>query len=261
MIDQAADKGHPLLEVARGYWHESRLPLTSLVFIAPLLIVYEGGILLLGPQAVRNGADVWLRQFLDLLGFGQYFLLPALTASILLAWHHTTGQRWRCSRAVLGGMTAESAVLAIVLVLVAMLQGLLLHALAGPAEPAALYASVGSRVASFCGRLVGFIGAGIYEELLFRLMLLPAAMLGIRALGGSRRTALAGGIVATSLVFSLAHYLGPQGESFEAFGFLFRLVAGGFFAGLFLVRGFGIAAGTHAGYDILVGLILGHGGS
>ena len=64
------------------YWQQSRRPLTSLAFVTPLLIIYEAGVLWLGPQAMRNGADVWLRQLLDLLGFSQYFLLPVLTLGL-----------------------------------------------------------------------------------------------------------------------------------------------------------------------------------
>ena len=93
------------------YWQQSRRPLTCLAFVAPLLVLYEGGVLWLGPQAMRNGADVWLRQFLDLLGFGQYFLLPLLTVAILLGWHHTTAQKWQIVPGVLYTMFAECLLL------------------------------------------------------------------------------------------------------------------------------------------------------
>ena len=59
-------------------------------------------------------------------------------------------------------------------------------------------------------------------------------------------------MILTSVVFSAAHYLGPHGDAFEAFSFWFRFMAGAFFAMLFVHRGFGIAAGTHAMYDIFV---------
>ncbi len=67
-------------------------------------------------------------------------------------------------------------------------------------------------------------------------------------------------VVVTSLMFALAHYVGRYGEAVACsqpafwFGFLFRLLAGLFFSILFVYRGFGIAAGAHAGYDILVGV-------
>ena len=51
------------------YWQQSRRPLASLAFVTPLLAIYEFGVLWLGPQAMRNGADVWLRQWLDEIGF------------------------------------------------------------------------------------------------------------------------------------------------------------------------------------------------
>lgn len=61
-------------------------------------------------------------------------------------------------------------------------------------------------------------------------------------------------VLVSSLVFAVAHYVGHAGDTFYWFSFLFRFVAGVFFSILFIYRGFGIAAGTHAVYDILVGL-------
>ena len=53
-------------------------------------------------------------------------------------------------------------------------------------------------------------------------------------------------MVLTSVLFSAAHYIGPSGEVFRWYTFLFRFLAGTMFAVLFRYRGFGIAAGTHA---------------
>ena len=91
------------------YWRQSRRPLVSLAFVLPLLLIYEAGVILLGTTAVRNGADVWLRQMLDVFGFGQYFLLPALTIGLLLAWHHVSCDRWQLAPWVLYVMFAECA--------------------------------------------------------------------------------------------------------------------------------------------------------
>ena len=66
----------PLGHFAERYWVESRQPLASLIFIAPLLGVYEAGVLAFGRNAGRNGADAWMRQMLEQLGFSQYYLLP-----------------------------------------------------------------------------------------------------------------------------------------------------------------------------------------
>ena len=237
---------------AGQYVSESRRPLVSLAFIAPLLVLYEGGVLLLGARAVRNGVDVWLRGLLDHAGLGHYFLLPVLTVAILLAWHHATRERWHVSAGTLYGMAIECCALAALLVGLGYLQGAAMAALERGPVAAAMFPAERLRV---LGRLIGFFGAGIYEEVLFRLMLLPLAMGLIGLLGikvGARNCAA---VILTSLTFSAAHYVGPQGESLEWYSFAFRFFAGGLFAVLFVYRGFGIAAGTHALYDIVAGLL------
>ncbi|MGQ9575892.1 MAG: CPBP family glutamic-type intramembrane protease [Thermoguttaceae bacterium] len=245
------------LGASTDYWFESRQPLTSLVFMAPLLVAYEAGMVVLGPQAMRNGADRWLRDLLALLDFGQYFLLPVLTVAILLGWHHLTRRPWRVKRGVLPGMLAECLLLACCLRLILQLELLVWQAAAGPMTALAGPQPV-SQVPSGLAGLIGFLGAGIYEELLFRLVLLSLVAGGLKAAGLPGPTATAAAIGATSLLFAGAHYLGPHGEPVQWvdlsfwFGLSFRLLAGVFFSALFLWRGFGIAAGTHAGYDILV---------
>ena len=240
----------PFPRLAEGYWVESRRPLASLVFIAPLLIVYEAGVLVLGTQTVRNGADVWLRQFLDLIGFGQYFLLPILTVCILLAWHYTTRQPWKITRGLLWGMTGECLLLSICLWLLLRLQGSLWHGVT---------ASIQLSIRETAGNVVRFLGAGIYEELLFRLILLSLILWVLRRLRVGPRTSMISAVLLTSLLFAAAHHVGQYREAFSAFDFLFRTLAGVFFSILFVCRGFGITAGTHAGYDILVGLFVREG--
>jgi hypothetical protein len=246
--------------LAEGYWAESRRPLASLVFIAPLLVVYEVGVRLLGSEAARNGADVWMRRVLEWMQFDQYFLLPVLTVCILLGWHYTTRQSWRFSRGVLWGMAVESLLLALVLRFVLHVQAILWGVLARPAGHDAAQPALTLDISGTAGRLVGFLGAGVYEELLFRLILLSLAVWMFQRLGLRGGLGVAVPALATSLAFATAHYVGPYGEAVAWldmsfwFGFFFRFLAGLFFSALFLYRGFGIAAGCHAGYDILVGL-------
>jgi membrane protease YdiL (CAAX protease family) len=239
------------------FWSESRQPLTSLAFIAPLLVIYEVGMVLKVPLAVRNGADAWMRSLLEWLGFGQYFLLPILTVGILLAWHHTTHHAWRVSPTVLYGMAVESLLLAIGLRWLLELQGTLLQSLSSPLAVLPADALLHSML-RWIRTAVGFFGAGIYEELLFRLILLSLVAWGLRAAGVPRGWRLLVSITLTSLLFSAAHNIGPSGEPLHWFSFLFRFIAGIFFAILFVYRGYGIAVGTHAFYDILIGLLSGN---
>jgi len=236
-----------------GYWSVSAEPLTSLVFIAPLLVLYEVGVVLLGAEAARNGADVWLRQFLAWAGFGQYFLLPVLTVAILLGWHHTTGRPWRVPRGIYWGMTVECGLLAVCLLLISHLQGALLAAVLPGTSAAAVGASWMSNVTGTASLFVAFIGAGIYEELLFRLILLSLIAATLYRLGAARQASWLVAVVISSVLFSAAHYMS---EPFALSSFLFRFSAGAFFSLLYVYRGFGITAGTHAAYDILVGLLL-----
>ena len=243
------------------YWVQSRGPLASLVFVLPLLAVYEVGVLSLGPRAIRNGADDWLRQLLDLIGFGQYFLLPVLTICLLLAWQHTTRQPWRFNTSVLWGMAVESIVLAVMLRIILQLQNSLLHTLAEPTGEGSPPVGVLMSVAGSWRELVGFLGAGVYEELLFRLILLSLLVWTARRLGAAPRPATVAAVLITSLIFAAAHYVGPYGEPVKWLdhefwhSLLFRFLAGIFFGVLFVYRGFGITAGAHAGYDILVGIV------
>ncbi len=237
-----------------GYWQQSRRPLTSLAFVTPLLIIYEVGVIWLGPRAMRNGADVWLRQLLDWLGFSQYFLLPILTLSLLAGWHYVTREPWRISPSVLYTKLTECVLLAVALVVVARIQANLQALVTREPPPAVLHAALGASLPSIFRRWVSFLGAGIYEELLFRLMMVPVLAQLLRWCGCRTNWSWAGAAVLSSLIFAGAHHIGALGEPFQWYAFLFRATAGLFFAALFLYRGFGIAAGTHAAYDMLVGL-------
>jgi membrane protease YdiL (CAAX protease family) len=228
----------PPSHLAEQYWVESRRPLASLIFLAPLLVTYEAGVLLLG---VQNGADAFLRRLLDLLGFGQHFLLPVLMVCILLAWHFLAREPWRLSGGVISGMAVECLGLGICLRVILFLQDMLFHIFEAPAL------SIGQQLKE----AVGLLGAGIYEELLFRLILLSLTAWALRRAGATPRTAMIAAAILTSLLFAAAHNIGPYGEPLQAFRFLFRVLAGLFFTVVFLYRGFGIAAGSHAAYDIL----------
>jgi membrane protease YdiL (CAAX protease family) len=101
------------------------------------------------------------------------------------------------------------------------------------------------------------LGAGLYEELLFRVLLAGGLAWALRA-GLGWRPAVAGGtaVLVSALVFSAFHYVGPYGDTLQLTSFVFRAVAGIFFSALYVTRGFGITAWTHALYDVFL-LVLG----
>jgi membrane protease YdiL (CAAX protease family) len=229
----------PLSRRAEQYWAESRRPLTSLTFVAPLLIIYETGALLLGAQ---TGADAFLRRLLEILGFGQHFLLPILTVCILLVWHYLSREPWQLSGSVIPAMAVESVMLGLCVWAIAVVQ----HAIVS-ASIATAWAAIKDTLRAY----VGYLGAGIYEELLFRLILLSLLAWAFRKAGASPRWSTFGAVLLSSLLFAAAHYVGPYGFPLDVHSFVFRTLAGILFAVVFLYRGFGIAAGCHAAYDIL----------
>jgi hypothetical protein len=99
------------------------------------------------------------------------------------------------------------------------------------------------------------LGAGIYEELLFRVILVSGlAWLGAKLFGSTSSAAGAFAVVLGALIFAGFHYIGPYGDHLDLGSFTFRTVAGLLFSGLYLLRGFGITAWTHALYDVFLAI-------
>ncbi len=218
------------------------------------MLAYELGIVWLGGDAdalLRTGADAWLRRSLATLGLTDHWLLPMALVVALLVWHVLTLRNWRFAPIILPGMAAESLVLALALVGMSHLLDLGFTALdhAGPPLLSTTTARSGTPTATF----LGFLGAGVYEEALFRLALIPVCFGLLRVLRTPQILASAATITVSSLLFSLAHHAGTPGEAFTWFAFVFRWLAGVFFAWVFVVRGFGVAVGTHTAYDLFVG--------
>lgn len=239
------------------YWADSRSPLASLCFLLPWLAVYEVGIWLAGQAnagAVRNGADFWMRSALVNAGAGQ-LLLPLLVLASLIGWHIAGRHPWRIRAETQLGMLAESLLLAVGLIAFGRLHQMLFE-LRGAADSNTLSIMTPSAV-----RAVTYVGAGVYEEVLFRLCLIPVACLFFRALEFPRRLAALMAALMTSFLFAIAHHVGPAADAFSLFSFSFRAAAGLFFAAVFLLRGFGITVGCHAAYDLLVGVLLAAPGS
>jgi hypothetical protein len=240
------------------YWTQARQPLHSLLFLLPFLAIYEIGVgLLAGPahESARNGADYWMRCGLHQAGLRHPLLLPAVVVGLLAVWHLVGHFRWKPSAATLMGMLAESLLFGMCLVVLGQLQDLAFRSHVDRMAHESHSGILLSQAATL-PTVISYVGAGVYEEVLFRLCLIPIVYGFLRALLVPRRAAVLMAVVATSLLFSAAHYVGPAADTFTMFSFAFRAMAGVFFAGLFVIRGFGITAGSHAAYDLLVGALI-----
>jgi hypothetical protein len=236
-----------------NYWRIARAPRYSLSFALPLLVAYEVLAFSLSHSevtGVRNGADVLLKSlFLSVGGRNGLIAFGALLVGggAWLVW-----QDYRRSRSldprVFGLMAVESVAYALAFGMVtSILTALLLPGLA-------IVLSLGFMNSwSLPTQLMISLGAGIYEELLFRVILVSGlAWLARRVFGWGTTAAGLFAVGAGALIFSAFHYIGPYGDRLELTSFTFRAVAGVLFSGLYLLRGFGITAWTHAMYDVFL---------
>src|SRR5213080_4200979 len=234
-----------------SYWQTSRAPRYSLSFALPLLLFYQVLAVLLahGTRSVRNGADVILQSlFVAVAGsWGPLVFMICLIGVGLWLVARDLRKNSRLRATIFCGMLAEAVLLAL---LFGFLVGGVTNGVLGGLQ--ILARPPGGDLDRWT-RLMLSLGAGIYEELLFRVLLVGALAAAARALLGWRP--LTAGIAATlagAAIFSAFHYIGPYGDRWQLYSFAFRMVAGLFFSALYLARGFGITAWTHALYDVLL---------
>lgn len=201
----------------------------SIVLIFPVLLAYEIGVLFAGHV---NGADVVTRALYALVGSRTaYLLVHAAVAGLFLVWIRRE-QRWSTLRLeVAAPVVLEAAIYAFTL--------------------GAVISLVLDRVLGLgaAGSVVSALGAGVHEELVFRLGLLVGL---VAALRGTGRWAVPVAFVASSVLFAAAHHAGPGGEPFTAHAFLFRCFAGLAFAAMFWFRSLAHAVYAHVMYDLVV---------
>jgi membrane protease YdiL (CAAX protease family) len=221
------------------------------MFLLPLLAAYEIGVLLIGQgqaELLRNGADTWLRTALQSVGFSAFYCAPLLLSIVLVIWSWFRREDRPEEQLVIWfGMLAESVLFAFGLW--GLSRGL-----------APLLNGLGILVDASAGgeggleQIISFVGAGIYEEMLFRLFLF-STLAWLFRYGEVPSPGLLAGLI-SSLLFAAAHNVGPHGETFVAYVFFFRTLAGFYFTLIYRYRGFGIGVGAHAGYDVLVGVLM-----
>lgn len=242
----------PLPSTRRTYWHESRAPRYSLTFVLPLFVLYEllAAALSDGSSGLRNGADVLLKApFVALAGArGPLVFVGILAVVFLYLVYRDSRGKGPLKASTFATMMLESLVLAGVFGVVI---GVITSQLLNPLQRLALAPQL--QQLGVPGGIMVSLGAGLYEELLFRVVLVGALLWGSKKLLGwgpaaSGTLAVVGG----ALVFSAFHYIGPYGDPLTLSSFTFRAVAGMAFSALYVLRGFGITAWTHSLYDVML---------
>jgi len=243
-------------DYTRRYLRATRSATYGVLAGLPLFLLYELFVVLVNEgrtEHVRVGADVWIKNMMATIGqpglLGTAVLLFAI--GVYVAFRERRRQipiraSW------FGLLVAESLCYAVVL---AVLVSTVVGAVFGLDVGAAISAQDVAAQVTPPGRitmLVLSIGAGLYEELVFRVALVGGLFLVLRRfVNGSRKAYLVAALVG-AFIFSLVHYVGPYGDPFLMSSFTFRFLFGLALNALFLVRGFGVAAWTHALYDVMV---------
>mgnify|MGYP001586114625 CR=1 FL=1 len=213
-----------------NYWKETHTPLYSFIFTLPLFLIYEIGIFSIAASdlpLLRNGADVIMRQMMEMFGvFGTYGFSGTFLIGFMVAFLRQ--KKKLMSTSIRGEylltMLFESIGWAIVLTIVMIWFPILL---------------MNGKDGRLIQQVVLAIGAGIYEEFIFRVILITglAAVLEF---------------ILAAMLFSGFHFVGAFGEPPSMYIFLVRLIAGIVLGGIYVLRGFGVAAYTHAIYDLFV---------
>lgn len=232
----------PTLASAGGYFQWSRDPAVGLFAVMPLWALYELLRLGLAPED-RNGAEQWLLSFVHGLGRHAHLVLSlGFLVLVLLAARRLLREQIPWLRV--------AAVIALEGTVYAVLLGPVAAELTSSANRV-LAAGVAPR-GPLVANLVGSLGAGIFEELVFRLGLMSAMVwVGLRAVAAwSLPRPLAGvlAVLLSALVFSWFHHL--CGEPYDRNRFLFRTMAGVLLGFLMWARGYGVCVYTHAFYNL-----------
>ena len=261
-----ADKGPSRDDTS--YTHLSRAPLHILAFLAPLIILYEiGSVLFLTETELGTGAETatdskarrLLADLVDTLGTPGLMLPALLLVAVLLAQHVIRRDKLRLYPRTLAVMWLEAALWTLPLLVLGQLLFRLLGGDAPLTNPAAAVAQATPSEAALVALPLGArisiaIGAGLYEELLFRLIGIAAVHAFLHdLLRLPRKHAGAAALILTSVAFAWYH---SPAEGMLSAHAGFYTAAGLFFGFLYLARGLGIAVAVHVLYDLAVLVIL-----
>ena len=245
----------PSSSSSKTYAVLSTRPLHVLVFLLPLIVAYEVGLVVFlhgKSGAVETiKAHEQLSQFFKLFGTAAPFLPGIAMVLVLFTWHVFERDKWKLYPSVLAGMLAESFVWMLPL----LVMGLLLS------KPAAIAIAGDVETLDMPSRAALSVGAGLYEELLFRLVGISAAhfvLVDVLRVKDMPARVLAVG--ASAVAFALYHnVLTTTGGSWSLAPVhlvLFYLLAGAYFGAVFLLRGFGIVVAVHMLYDLMALVLL-----
>ena len=229
------------------YFSQTKTLTYSYLIALPLLIMYEVFILISQPDAggfVRLSTDIWIKWLFASIGFDTLKFTAAL---VLILGVYVFFKERKNPVQVRGRfflyMILESTIYAIVIaMLISGFLGWVFN----------MDANAGIASLTKFQLLALSIGAGLYEELIFRVLLVNGLLIIFGWMGFQKGWKHASAMILAALMFSAVHYFGSYGDMFTLSSFTFRFLFGLALNGLLIYRGFGIAAWTHSMYDVIL---------
>lgn len=224
------------------YAEASRRPLAIVAFLLPAIAFYEyAAVAVLAEH--RDGSTLSSRDLIhtlfSLFGVIGVHLPAVLLLATLAAQHLLAKHPWRLKPGTLGVMLGEAAMWSLPIVVLAGILGSFPLDAPGSAPPKLEAAAIA-------------VGAGVYEEFVFRFALIAAVHGVLVDLCGARES-VGRWLGLGASVFAFTAYHGVEvGGVIDLNAVIFFGLSGLFLGWLFLARGLGIAAGAHAIYDLLV---------
>ncbi len=238
-----------------GYAALSAKPLHVLVFLIPFMVLYEVGSIYYLQQPSRGvvetiGARSFLAGFFDAFGAASLHIPPIALSVVLIIWHLLERDSWRVRGWVLLGMAVESILWTLPLLVFGLLFPFTRAAM-GVGDPTSL------TELSWQARLTLSAGAGVYEELLFRLVLISAVhFVIVDLMQGTEWVGKTMAIIVSAVCFALYHNVVHPGGGVDLPLVIYYTIAGLYFAGLFIFRGFGMCVAAHALLDAIVLVVI-----
>lgn len=234
------------------YTQAVRSPSYNYLLAIVLLLLYEGSVWMMqavGRGQVVNGVDAWSDWLLMQIPYGTWILSGAIVIGglAILIQDRKQGVPIRGSLMLLMLVEATVWALALLLILPPLIGRLLQGSIAVPAQMAAAQPT-------WIENMGLSLGAGFYEEFFFRLVLVWMLRLVLRLFGVNTQGwgVKLGIVVVSAAIFSAVHYIGPMGDAFNLYSFLYRMVMGLIFSVMLVWRRFAITAWSHAIYDMFV---------
>ncbi|MBM4064814.1 MAG: CPBP family intramembrane metalloprotease [Planctomycetes bacterium] len=226
----------------KSYYHRSKSLANSFLFILPLLVLYEVGIAMQSP-GIKNTADVVIKVPFALFGRNGSLIFNLFVIVFLLVSAFYVEKKYQFSSMTFILMFVEGAVYALFIgygLGYVVYKALFPLALAKP-----FFTNIWTGI-------VFSVGAGVYEEIVFRLLLVSLLyFIFTKLLKIKKPISAIISVLIGALIFTSAHYLGPLKDSFTYASFTFRLLAGLVLSTIFMFRGLGVVVYTHAIYNVL----------